>query len=118
MSVALNRQMTGTATTKRPPAIANNRRGDPVANLSGVKHTPLEPGDPGQNADIRMTLATDTPYLIWRTFTHDSNDIVAGDVFVTGGREYPVITSVRWPRALHEDVGLLELYLQQFLRAD
>ena len=118
MSVALNRHMTQTASTKRPPTINNLKRGAPVAYLSGVRHTPLEPGDPGQNADIRVTLATETPYLIWRTFSYDTNDIVAGDIFVTGGKEYPVITVVAWPRALHEDAGILELYLQQYLRAD
>ena len=118
MSVALNRHMTQVASTKRPPAISQSKRGAPVTYLTGVRHTPLEPGDPGQNADIRATIGTETPYMIWRTFSYDTYDIVAGDVLVTGGKEYPVITGVAWPRALHEDAGILELYLQQFLRAD
>lgn len=56
------------ATTKRSPAVSSGKRGAPVANLTGLKCTPLDPVD----AETRRRLGLETPHELKQTFLADS----------------------------------------------
>ena len=69
---AFRRMARLSASTKREPAEANGKQGDPVPNLSGLKCTPLDP----VNAEIQKRVALDTPMELLQTFITDGDGFV------------------------------------------
>ena len=59
------------ASTKRYPSMSSGKRGAPVANLTGLRSTPLDPFSP----DLAQREALDTPHTLLQTF------VDGGDVF-------------------------------------
>jgi len=70
-SRTFRRMATVTASTKRNPALVSGKRGAPVANLSGVKCTPLDP----ISAELANRLELETPHELLVSFAD------GGDVF-------------------------------------
>ena len=63
------RMATVTASTKRNPAITSGKRGAPVANLTGVKCTPLDP----ISEDLANRLELETPHELLVSFADGGN---------------------------------------------
>jgi hypothetical protein len=64
-SIAFKRMARVTASTKRSPALSGTgTRGAPVAHLSAVKCTPLDPVDP----ELRSRLKLNTPHELLETY--------------------------------------------------
>lgn len=61
---AARRLMTVTASTKRQPAVVGGKRGTPVAHLTGLTCTPLDPVD----AELVKRMALDTPHEKLQTY--------------------------------------------------
>jgi len=56
--------------TKRPPAVSDNKRGVPAENLTGLKCTPLDRVQPEFTAQIPSAM----PYDTLQTFISDGTD--------------------------------------------
>jgi hypothetical protein len=66
------RMATKSASTKRPPALSDGKRGAPATNLTGLKCTPLDPVSP----EIQKRIALDTPMELLQTFLTDNAGFV------------------------------------------
>jgi hypothetical protein len=64
-----------------------------VANLSGLKVTPLAPVD----AETKQRLEINTPHVTWETCLQDAPDIRKGDKLVIGAVKYPIYHVEKWP---------------------
>ena len=82
-----------TASTKRPPAIASGKRGDPVENIASLFCIPLAPIDP----NVTLRLGLDTPHELLQTFVDDGLDILEGDTLTVSGVDYPIKAVGDWP---------------------
>ena len=71
--------------TKRA-TISSGKRGAAVANLTGLKCTPLDPVD----AELATRAGLSTPLEVWQTFIQGGNDIVAGDILTVASSDYPI----------------------------
>jgi len=72
-SASYARQATVACSTKRNPAIdSDGNRSDPVANLTGLKCTPLDPG----SAEITQRSGTNAPMETMRCIISDSVNFV------------------------------------------
>ena len=87
MSAGLRRLMNRTYTTKRPPAMASDKRAERVAYLVGVKGLPIDPAD-GRNEQVQALLMNGALEL-YQTVVGDV-DILPGHALVDGGVEYTV----------------------------
>lgn len=90
-------RMTQTASTKRPPAITNNKRGLPATHLSSFPCTPIYPID----ARTQQRLILGSPFEAQQVFTEGDLDIHKGDVLIvpaSSGREYPIRFVERWEK--------------------
>ena len=116
---------TTTITTKRTPAYVSGLRGDPVANLSGVKIHPPMPFPTRREQEVRSRLGiTGQAVKIHQTFTEkqshtDSSvvvnqvpDIIEGDEIVDGGTTYHVSAIRSWP-ATAGMTAFLEITLEE-----
>lgn len=75
------------ASTKRAPtATAAKHVGAAAENLSGLRCTPLDQSVP----ESMRELVIDAPYVPLVTVIHGDHDILAGDVLVVDGVEYPI----------------------------
>ena len=108
MSQALRRLATLTASTKRTPALSSGKRGAPVAYLSGLLCTPLDPVDP----ETRQRLQLDTPHELKQTFVRGMVDIVEGDLLVVAAVEYPVRAVAEWAASTRGGDAYLHLTLE------
>lgn len=88
----MRRFLTVTASTKRAPALSSGKRGAPVAYVTSLLCTPLDPVDP----ELRQRLALNTPHELLQTFVREEYDIVEGDVLVVGSDEYPIRSCAEW----------------------
>lgn len=88
----MRRFLTVTASTKRAPALSSGRRGAPVAHVTSLKCTPLDPVDP----EMRQRLALNTPHELLQTFVKDEYDIAEGDVLVVAAIDYPIRSCAEW----------------------
>lgn len=88
MSASRDRIRNVTASTLRPPSVANGKRGEPVAHLTKVCCSRLFPIS---SEDARRA-GLDTPLRMYQTHVDSLIDILPGDVLVVDGKEYPV----RW----------------------
>lgn len=66
---AIKRLLKVDASTKRYPAMSSGKRGAPVANLTGLRSTPLDPFTP----DLARREALDTPHTLLQTFVDGGN---------------------------------------------
>jgi hypothetical protein len=89
---SFDRQLTVTASTKRPPAIASGRRGAPVENVADMPCTPLWPLD----SETRLRVQLDTPHELRQTFAPGDYDVREGDVLVVDEVEYPIRSVADW----------------------
>lgn len=80
-----------TASTKRA-TMSGALQGPPIANLSGIKCTPLDPVD----AETLTRLKLDSAYQLRQAFTDASLDIVKGDVLIVSSVEYPIKAVETW----------------------
>lgn len=72
-SASYARMATVDCSTKRNPVIdANGNRGDPVANLTVLKCTPLDPG----SAEISQREGTNAPRETFQVMVSDGTDFV------------------------------------------
>lgn len=124
--------MTATATTTRLPAMASDKIGDPVSNLSGVKIMPVMlPDSRGQSGQhqIRQAIGMDgTAIQIYETYTEshehvDSTvtvtqmpDIIRGDRLTSDSVTYNVRWSEQQPGTVAFGATLL-VYLTKDERA-
>ena len=97
MSRAFDRQAVITASTARPPAVgAGGVRGVPVAYLTSIRCTPLDPADPGGRGQAEQQLILESQGQILETFVRGSPDLRAGDVLIVGTLRYPIRAVGRW----------------------
>jgi len=89
---SFGRLATVTASTKRPPALLNGKRGEPETEIATLSCTPLDPAEDQKARDLALRLrqVLDGPFELLNTFVDASLDIVEGDVLVVAGVEYPV----------------------------
>lgn len=92
----LFRLMRQEATTKRA-TMTNGVSSLPVEHLPILRCTPLDIID----ADTARSLALDSPYNLFQTFTNSEQDILGGDVFIPfggvhDGREMAVRNVSNW----------------------
>jgi len=92
VSISFTIQATETASTKRPPSMSGGKRSTPAAKLTTVLCTPLDPVDP----ELRERLGIHTPHELLQTFCHGDYDILPGDLFTYGGKDYPVRSVAEW----------------------
>jgi hypothetical protein len=85
------RLLTVSASTKRPPAVANGKRGELAAHLGALKCSPLDP----ISAELSQRVALNTPHEVLQAFI-GSDDVREGDVLTVGGREYPIRAVEDW----------------------
>lgn len=100
--VDLRQLMSSTASTKRNPAVSGSQRAAAVANLTGLRCTPLIP----VSTDVLARIGTDAPYNLYECYVLGAQDIVEGDILTIGGTDYPV----RWAQAW-TGVGPLSSYV-------
>lgn len=60
MSASFDRLATVTASTKRPPAFSEGKRGDPVEHIASLQCWPLDPVDPEVKAEYRTGRTRET----------------------------------------------------------
>ncbi len=109
----LRRMMTVRASTKRFPAMDAGKRGAAAAHLASLVVCPLDPV--GSEAQRWETL--DIPVDARQTFTQKC-DVIAGDVLVVDGVDYPVHLVRDWDGPSRRDGDrLLHLILQRPARA-
>lgn len=85
------RLLTVTASTKRPPAVSNGKRGELAAYLSTLKCSPLDP----VSAEISRRVALNTPHEVLQAFI-GSDDVREGDVLTVGSKDYPIRAVEDW----------------------
>ena len=85
------RLLTVTASTKRPPAVSNGKRGELAAYLSTLKCSPLDP----VSAEISQRVALNTPHEVLQAFI-GAGDVREGDVLTVGGKDYPIRAVEDW----------------------
>lgn len=85
------RLLTVTASTKRPPAVSNGKRGELAAYLSTLKCSALDP----VSAEISQRVALNTPHEVLQAFV-GADDVREGDVLTVGGKDYPIRAVEDW----------------------
>lgn len=81
------RLATLTASTKRSPAIAGGKRGEPALHVPALACTPLDP----VSAQTAQRIGLETPHTLLETYADGALlDVRASDVLVVGAREYPI----------------------------
>ncbi len=75
MSATYQRQLTVSASTRRPPAIASGKRGALAEHLPLVYVSPLTP----VSIETAQRVGLDSPYNLLQTFTDGDADIADGD---------------------------------------
>ena len=90
--MSLSELTTVTASTKRPPAIAGGKRGIPVARLTGISITPLDP----LSMDTAQRMSIGAPANYFETFADGGLDIRAGDVLTVNSTDYPIRFVAEW----------------------
>lgn len=88
---SFTRLLTVTASTKRPPAVSNGKRGELAAYLSTLKCSPLDP----VSAEISQRVALNTPHEVLQAFI-GADDVREGDVLTVGGKDYPIRAVEDW----------------------
>jgi hypothetical protein len=83
---------TVTASTKRAAAPVSGKTSAPVANLTSLKCTPLDPVD----AELSKRLGLDTPHELLQTFVDGGLDIREGDTLTVGSVDYPIRACEDW----------------------
>ncbi|NOK59126.1 MAG: hypothetical protein GFH27_549283n414 [Chloroflexi bacterium AL-W] len=104
MNSSFHRLASVTASTKRPPPMSGGKRSAPVAHLSDIACSPLDPADSETARDLafRLRRETNAPIDILQTFVDASLDIREGDVLVVEGTgplpstEYAIRRANRW----------------------
>lgn len=98
MSFSFNRLASVTASTKRPPPMSGGKRSAPVAHLSDIACSPLDPADSETARDLafRLRRETNAPIDILQTFVDASLDIREGDVLVVDSVEYAIRRANKW----------------------
>jgi hypothetical protein len=82
--------------TRRSPAVSGGKRGEPVENLTGITCSPLDPADPGEEAQLQQQTGSKSPLRLKQTYVDASLDIVEGDILVVGGTEYQIRAAAPW----------------------
>lgn len=82
---SFNHLATVPCSTKRADITAG-KRGDPIAELSGLCCTPLDPVD----GEIAARAGLETPVEVWQTFISGNHDIVSGDFLTVSNVDYPI----------------------------
>ncbi len=95
-SLSFTRMATSTAATKRPATMSGGIRAAPVANLSSIACTPLDPVD----AEVRQRIGLEGPHTVFESFVEGSQDILVGDIFTVESIDYDIkeIESWEWTR--------------------
>ena len=94
-SLSFTRMATSTAATKRA-TMSGGIRAAPVANLSGIACTPLDPVD----AEVRQRIGLEGPHTVFESFVEGSQDILVGDFFTVESIDYIIkaVESWEWTR--------------------
>ena len=97
-SLSFTRMATSTAATKRPAAmnLVDGLRSTPVANLSGIACTPIDPVD----AEVRQRLGLDGPHKLLESFIEGTQDVLPGVIFTVSSVDYDVkyVESWEWTK--------------------
>jgi len=83
---------TQVASTKRSPAVAGGKVGEPVSHLTDILIMPLMPA----GEDIRAEAALNSPREAKETYCREE-DIIEGDHLVVEGVEYIIRWVGEWP---------------------
>lgn len=83
--------LTLTASTKRLAGTGGQTQ-EPIANLSGVKCTPVLP----LSSDTLMRMKLDAPYLLREMYVGASYDIREGDYLIVGDLDYKIKNTQLW----------------------
>lgn len=92
MSRSFTKMATVTASTKRPPAMADGKRGAPVPYLTGLPCTPIDP----VTSELQRQAVTEAPYVARQTFLQSGPDIRQGDLLVVGSTSYAIRAVEPW----------------------
>lgn len=95
MSASFDRLASVTASTKRPPAMVDGKRGAPVVYIASLACTPLDPTGQGVGR-LAERVILETPHEVLQTFVQGGLDIREGDVLVVSGTEYPIRAVEDW----------------------
>ena len=109
MSLSFARQMLVTASTKRPPAIAGGKRGEPETFITDLPCAPLTPA----SAETRQRLALNTPIDLLQTFCDASFDVKAGDVLTVDEVDYAVRNVAEYPWRIGSNASRLHVVVEQ-----
>lgn len=115
-SPAFARQLTITASTKRPPAVSGGKRGAMVANLASVQIAPLT----GVSSEVALRAGLDSPYNLLQTFADDV-DIADGDELTPAEGVYanvamPVRRAMKLPWGVRGETIRLHILLENLRR--
>lgn len=115
-SPAFIRQLTITASTKRPPAIVGGKRGEMVAHLASVQIAPLT----SVSSEVALRAGLDSPYALLQTFADDV-DIVDGDELTPADGEFagvamPVRRVMKLAWGVRGDTTRLHILLENLRR--
>jgi len=88
-SKSMLRMMTETVSTKRRPAVSSDgKQSAPVAYLSSLKVTPIDPLNTDEFHNIIIRYKIESPQRLYGCFCQSTEDVRIGDVIVYGSREF------------------------------
>lgn len=94
MTQSFDKLATITITTKRPPAIADGKRGSPQPYITTpLASTPIVPVAP----EIANRMNLDTPFELKELYVFSNADIVEGDFLTYDSTDYRVRAVGEWP---------------------
>lgn len=86
------RLMPNLVATKRPPAVTDGKRADPITYLTNVKCSNLFPVE----AEVAQLLPNRSPKELLQCFVPGTEDVLEGDILVFDSREYPIRAAAEW----------------------
>lgn len=96
MSASFRRLATVVASTRRPPAVADGKRGEAVTHLTELRCTPLDPADAAMRGQLVEREVVKAGAKILQTMCESDLDIREGDILIVNGREYPIRSMGDW----------------------
>lgn len=89
ISNSMQRMMSYTVSTKRRPAVASSgKQLAPVAYLSSLKITPIDPLNTDELHNIIVRYKIESPERLYACFSETTADVRIGDILVWGTREF------------------------------
>jgi len=89
ISNSMKRMMTVTVSTKRRPSVSSDgKQSAPIAYLTALKVTPIDPLNTDEFHNIIIRYKIENPQRLYACFSASTEDLRIGDVIVYGDREF------------------------------